>query len=62
MFNKKDPYILGIDVLEGTLRLGTPVVIPDVKWTGDPKTQNVAPPPPVPCAACLGAALPRCPS
>mmetsp|Transcript_16381 Transcript_16381/g.39083 ORF Transcript_16381/g.39083 Transcript_16381/m.39083 type:complete len:998 (+) Transcript_16381:1-2994(+) len=42
VFNKKDPYILGVDVLEGTLRLGTPVIIPDVKWTGDAKTQNPA--------------------
>lgn len=39
IFNKKDPYILGVDVLEGTLRLGCPVVIPSVKWTGDSKTQ-----------------------
>jgi len=42
VFNKKDPYILGIDVLEGTLKLGLPVVIPNVKWTGDAKTQAAA--------------------
>jgi len=42
IFNKKDPYILGVDVLEGTLRLGCPVVIPSVKWTGDAKTQQVS--------------------
>ena len=40
VFNKKDPYILGVDVLEGELRLGTPVVIPDVKWTGNGATQE----------------------
>jgi translation initiation factor IF-2 len=40
IFNKKDPYILGIDVLEGTLKLGTPVVIPNKAWTGDAKTQD----------------------
>ena len=28
-----------MDVIEGTLRLGCPVVIPSVKWTGDAKTQ-----------------------
>uniref|UniRef100_A0A7S4P4S0 Eukaryotic translation initiation factor 5B n=1 Tax=Guillardia theta TaxID=55529 RepID=A0A7S4P4S0_GUITH len=42
VFNKKDPYILGIDVVEGTLKLGLPVVIPNVKWTGDAKTQTAA--------------------
>jgi translation initiation factor 5B len=40
IFNKKDPYILGVDVLEGTLKLGTPVVIPNKAWTGDTKTQE----------------------
>lgn len=42
VFNKKDPYILGVDVLEGELKLGTPVVIPDVKWTGNAQTQEPA--------------------
>jgi translation initiation factor 5B len=42
VFNKKDPYILGIDVVEGTLKLGLPVIIPDCKWTGDAKTQTAA--------------------
>ena len=42
VFNKKDPYILGVDVLEGELKLGTPVVIPDVKWTGNAATQEPA--------------------
>ena len=54
VFNKKDPYILGIDVVEGTLKLGLPVVIPDCKWTGDAKTQLPAgpcPPPPA-CSCC----------
>ena len=45
VFNKKDPYILGIDVLEGTLKLGLPVIVPDCKWTGDAKTQTAAGPP-----------------
>ncbi|CAO3630905.1 unnamed protein product [Cunninghamella blakesleeana] len=27
IFNKKDPLILGVDVIEGTLRLGTPVCV-----------------------------------
>jgi hypothetical protein len=40
IFNKKDPYILGINVTEGTLKLGLPVIIPDCKWTGDAKTQT----------------------
>jgi translation initiation factor 5B len=42
VFNKKDPYILGVDVLEGELKLGTPVLIPDVKWTGNAATQEPA--------------------
>ncbi len=42
IFNKKDPYILGVDVLEGTLKLGTPVVIPNKAWTGDAKTQDTS--------------------
>ena len=46
VFNKKDPYILGVDVLEGTLKLGLPVIIPDCKWTGDAKTQTAAGPRP----------------
>jgi len=53
VFNKKDPYILGIDVVEGTLKLGLPVVIPDCKWTGDAKTQLPAgPSPPPPACSC----------
>lgn len=27
-FNKKDPLIIGVDVLEGILRVGTPICIP----------------------------------
>eukprot|EP00299_Pterocystis_sp_00344_P016828 c8442_g1_i1.p1 GENE.c8442_g1_i1~~c8442_g1_i1.p1 ORF type:complete len:1152 (-),score=401.33 c8442_g1_i1:68-3523(-) len=27
MFNKKDPIIMGVDVLEGILKLGTPIVV-----------------------------------
>lgn len=42
IFNKKDPYILGIDVLEGVLKIGTPVCIPNKPWTGDAKTQETA--------------------
>jgi len=42
IFNKKDPYILGVDVIEGTLKLGTPICIPNVPFTGDAKTQEMA--------------------
>eukprot|EP00158_Paraphelidium_tribonemae_P006854 Partr_v1_DN27998_c2_g1_i1_m11076 putative Translation Initiation Factor len=28
IFNKKDPIILGVDVLEGSVRIGTPVCVP----------------------------------
>jgi translation initiation factor 5B len=28
IFNKKDPIVLGVEVLEGTLRLGTPLCVP----------------------------------
>lgn len=42
IFNKKDPYILGVDVIEGTLKIGTPVCIPNKEWTGDAKTQEAA--------------------
>ena len=42
VFNKKDPYILGIDIIEGTLKLGLPVIVPDCPWTGDAKTQAAA--------------------
>ena len=42
IFNKKDPYILGVDVIEGTLKIGTPICIPNVPFTGDAKTQEQA--------------------
>jgi len=28
-FNKKDPVVLGVDVVEGILRIGTPLCVPD---------------------------------
>lgn len=28
IFNKKDPIILGVQVLEGCLRIGTPIIVP----------------------------------
>jgi translation initiation factor 5B len=28
IFNKKDPIILGVDVVEGSVRLGTPICVP----------------------------------
>ncbi|XP_027366313.1 eukaryotic translation initiation factor 5B isoform X2 [Abrus precatorius] len=28
IFNKKDPIVLGVDILEGTLKIGTPICIP----------------------------------
>lgn len=34
IFNKKEPIILGVEVIEGSLRLGTPICVPskDVKF------------------------------
>jgi translation initiation factor 5B len=29
IFNKKNPFVLGVDVVEGTLKIGTPLCIPD---------------------------------
>eukprot|EP00002_Diphylleia_rotans_P032124 TRINITY_DN671_c0_g1_i12.p1 TRINITY_DN671_c0_g1~~TRINITY_DN671_c0_g1_i12.p1 ORF type:complete len:881 (-),score=249.82 TRINITY_DN671_c0_g1_i12:476-3118(-) len=31
LFNKKDPIVLGMDVVEGTLRVGTPLCVPSKK-------------------------------
>ena len=31
VFNRKDPIILGVDVVEGILKVGTPLIIPDKK-------------------------------
>src|SRR5690606_6300848 len=28
IFNKKDPIVLGVEVMEGSLRIGTPIVVP----------------------------------
>jgi translation initiation factor 5B len=30
IFNKKDPIVLGVEVLEGTLRLNTPICVPSL--------------------------------
>ena len=30
IFNKKDPIVLGVEVIEGTLRLGTPLYVPSI--------------------------------
>lgn len=29
VFNQKNPIILGVDVKDGVLQLGTPIVVPD---------------------------------
>lgn len=28
IFNKKDPIVIGVEVMEGTLRVGTPICVP----------------------------------
>ncbi|KAL7156728.1 hypothetical protein ABFS83_02G028200 [Erythranthe nasuta] len=33
VFNKKDPIILGVDVVEGTVKIGTPICIPQREFT-----------------------------
>jgi translation initiation factor 5B len=30
VFNKKDPIVLGVEVLEGTLRMGCPLCVPQL--------------------------------
>merc|ERR1712232_2943 len=32
VFRKKDPLIMGCDIVEGTLRLGTPICLPDKEF------------------------------
>jgi hypothetical protein len=32
VFNKKNPIILGADVIEGSLRIGTPLCIPELNF------------------------------
>ncbi|KAI8084405.1 uncharacterized protein B0P05DRAFT_585694 [Gilbertella persicaria] len=39
IFNKKDPIIIGVDVIEGTLRLGTPICV--VKTNAETQAREV---------------------
>ncbi|KAL8060404.1 hypothetical protein ABFX02_02G022900 [Erythranthe guttata] len=32
VFNKKDPIVLGVDVVEGTLKIGTPICVPQKEF------------------------------
>ncbi|KAL7118769.1 hypothetical protein ACP275_02G022400 [Erythranthe tilingii] len=32
IFNKKDPIVLGVDVVEGTLKIGTPICVPQKEF------------------------------
>lgn len=32
IFNKKDPIVLGVDVLEGTVKMGTPICVPSKEF------------------------------
>ncbi|KAL6581799.1 hypothetical protein OROMI_005813 [Orobanche minor] len=32
VFSKKDPIVLGVDVTEGTVKIGTPICVPDRKF------------------------------
>ncbi|KAL3619782.1 hypothetical protein CASFOL_034694 [Castilleja foliolosa] len=32
VFNKKDPIVLGVDVLEGTVKIGTPICVPQKEF------------------------------
>ena len=32
VFNKKNPFVLGVDIVEGTLKVGTPLCIPDADF------------------------------
>jgi len=33
IFNKKDPVVIGVEVLEGTLKIGTPLTVPATDYT-----------------------------
>jgi len=56
VFNKKDPIVVGVDVVEGSLRIGTPIAaVKKNPITGEMETISLgrvydpAPPPPISC-------------